>query len=282
MGQLNKISKKMIMDIDNGPITRAHPGILIPFYIYPNNPYSDVVCQRFFAALRKYNSVPVIAVINPTNGPGTVVDGNYTAFIRLAKAAGATIVGYVSTDYAGVSESAVKADIDKWLELYPQIDGIFLDEQPYDVGPGNIGDAYVQLYKRYTDYAHSLTLYPVISNQGSAPQAAWFDVRTADITIVHENTTWPNLESNWIGGNVDYSTSLRAALVYDQATLDPETTRDLTKYANWVYVTDDEMTGGLLNPWDTLPAYLESLFEIFDTTTSMLARIAAIEAALDI
>jgi len=237
-------------------LERKDPGIIIPFYIYPNNPYSDAVCLRLFAALREY-AVPAIIIVNPTNGPGTVVDGNYTAFIRLAKAAGAVVVGYVSTDYAVADAEDVTADITTWTELYPEIDGIFLDEQPYDVGPGNTGSAYVDLYKEYTDFAHALGLSPVIANAGSAPQQAWFDTKTADITVVHENTTWPNLVSNWVGGNVDYDASRRAILVYNQATLDPQKIREALRYVRWVYVTHDNLTGGLLNPWDELPAYLE-------------------------
>ena len=34
----------------------------------------------------------------------------------------------------------------------------------------------------------------------------------------------------------------------------------LRKNVQWVYVTDDNLTAGILNPWDSLPSYLDALF----------------------
>src|SRR5215510_11776604 len=81
-------------------LTSGATGVLIPGYVYPNNPYSDTAFLNLLDTIRKYHRVPVIYVVNPGNGPGASVDGNYTGAIRLLRAAGALVIGYVSTDYA--------------------------------------------------------------------------------------------------------------------------------------------------------------------------------------
>jgi hypothetical protein len=41
-----------------------------------------------------------------------------------------TLLGYVTLSYAQRPISAIKADIDSWLHFYPDVQGIFFDEQP--------------------------------------------------------------------------------------------------------------------------------------------------------
>jgi hypothetical protein len=240
-------------------------GLVIPYYLYPNNPYTDTNARHLLDLLRKYHAVPVLVVVNPADGPGTVLDGNWAAFIKLLKAAGAKVCGYISTAYAARPEADVKADVDRWLSVYgtTKPDGIFFDEQTWDTGPGNSGSAYVDLYKRYTDYCHDRHLYPVIANPGTNQQGAYFATWTADVILVHENTNWPpeaDMEGNYIGGHVEYSYTRRGALVYNQATLNTAQLAILRKNVQWVYSTDDNLTGGVLNPWDSLPTYLDQLF----------------------
>jgi hypothetical protein len=237
-------------------------GIIVPFYIYPDNPYTDPVVARLLGLIRQYRDVPVIVVINPSSGPGTTWDGNYAAFIRVLKAAGALVAGYVSTAYAVRSEGAVQADINAWLTLYAAtpIDTAFLDEQPYDLTVGAVDT--VALYARYTDYCHARNLFPVIGNPGTNQRGEHFATRTADIIVVNEVGTYPTeaaMLGNFVGGHVDYRYTLRAAMVYAQATLVPSLVRQLTKYVQYVYVTDDVLSP---SPWDSLPTYLEELFAI--------------------
>ena len=239
---------------DSVKFAGGQPGVLIPAYFYPNNPYSDATVADLLNLIRKYRSVPVIVIVNPSNGPGAVEDGNYTAFIRLLKAAGAKVAGYVSTDYAARSEAAVKADVDAWLTLYANArpDTIFYDEQSYDLGTDN---ANVLLYKRYTDYCHDRGLWPVICNPGTNQQTAYFETRTGDIIVIHETGSPPSestLLGNYLGGHVDFKGSLRAALVYNQGSLDPALVRTLAKHTQYLYVTGDNLP----NPWDSVSAHL--------------------------
>jgi hypothetical protein len=93
-------------------------GIMIPLYLYPANPYSDGAIQGLLALIRQYRTVPTIVIVNPDNGPGTAWDGNYAATIRLLKAAGATVCGYVATGYGGTAKETVEADVAAWQKIY--------------------------------------------------------------------------------------------------------------------------------------------------------------------
>lgn len=252
---------------DSTFFSSGQTGILIPYYIYPNNPYTDVTVTRLLGLIRQYRGkVPCIVVLNPGSGPGDVMDGNYAAFIKLIQAAGGKVAGYVSTAYGGTinpdrTEAAVKADVDTWLTLYAStpVDTIFFDEQTYDLGTNN---EYVALYKRYTDYCHARNLAPVICNPGTNQREEYFAERTGDIIVTAETGTWPS-ESDmlgaYIGGHIDYKTSLRAALVYAQATLVPGRVKQLCRYVQWIYVTADTLSP---NPWDSLSGHLEELFPL--------------------
>jgi hypothetical protein len=255
-------SKSTSSDIDSlrlGGLKQAtSPGIMIPLYLYPANPYSDPTMQGLLSLIRQYRSIPTVVIVNPSNGPGAVWDGNYAAAIRLLKAAGAKVVGYVSTDYATRAKEEVLADVVAWQKLYVSdpVDGIFLDEQPWATGTNNVN---VKLYQEYTDYCHERGLYPVVANPGTNQQGAWFAGKTADIIVVHENNAWPaenDMAGNFTGGHADYGYVSRAAMVYGQATLDAYKLRRLRRYVNWVYVTNDG--GG--NPWDTVSSHLAALY----------------------
>lgn len=268
----------MVLTMVNGVPTWVMPsaltgtnGLVIPYYLNPNSPYSDTDVQRLLGLMRQYHKVPVIVVVNPASGPGTAVDPNYADFIKLLHGAGGKVCGYVATGYGTRPEADVMADIGLWLSLYGAVDGIFLDEQPWETGAGGVGTEYISLYQRYTDHCHSNGLHPVVANPGTNQQEPWFAGATADIIIVHEDLVYPiegSMEGNYAGGHADYSYTCRAALVYGQPTLDTVELTSLCRYVQWVYVTDDELSGeGALNPWDALPSYLDQLFTAISGST---------------
>lgn len=84
-------------------------------------------------------------MFNPDSGPGSVAYSGYTTQLAKNKAAGKQTYGYLGTGYFCAPSTAsdptagspyadrcplatIKAGIDKWLALYPGIDGIFFDE----------------------------------------------------------------------------------------------------------------------------------------------------------
>lgn len=246
---------------DGAKFENGQPGVLIPFYVYPNNPYTDPVVDELLDLIRRYRRVPVIVIINPSSGPGAVEDGNYTAFIRLLQAAGAKVAGYVATGYGAVAEATVKADVDAWLTLYADAppDTIFFDEMANTVGAADVN---LLLYQRYNQYCHDRSLWPVIGNPGTDQITEFFEAPgTADVTVIYENSSWPSestLHGNYVGGYVDFSTTLRAALIYNQGSITAPNVRTIAKHVQYLYIQDDNLP----NPWDSLSALLDQTMAI--------------------
>jgi hypothetical protein len=71
---------------------------------------------------------PAVAIINPHNGPGVARIKAYTDQIARTRALGTKVVCYVHTEYATRPIGDVRADIDLARVLYPELDGIFVDE----------------------------------------------------------------------------------------------------------------------------------------------------------
>ena len=110
------------------PVKPATHGILIPAYFYPaGKGLKD--WERLFQAAKRTN---IIAIANPNNGPGDKNNPDYRRVIRRASAARVRVVGYVSTRYGKRATAEVVRDIECWYRWYPEIAGIFLDEQASD------------------------------------------------------------------------------------------------------------------------------------------------------
>ncbi len=132
-------------------------GLLIPLFIYP----TTVSTWSSIAALpAAYPNVPVIAIVNPDSGPGSSQDPNYVAGINSLKAAGVVTIGYVWTNYGGVSLQSVESSIDAWKNLYG-VTGIFLDAMAYHTG-------YESYYQSIVSYAKGTDgMSIVIGNPGT-------------------------------------------------------------------------------------------------------------------
>ena len=81
----------------------AHPeraGIIVPAYQYPTAGTLWMECAQ--ASSR----VPLVAVMNPANGPGSVVDPDYVAAAGSVRSAGGRVIGYVFTSSASRARTA--------------------------------------------------------------------------------------------------------------------------------------------------------------------------------
>ena len=251
---------KQYIDGKTPPLAAPRPtGIIIPFYIYPNTPYTDATCLRLLDLIRQYHGVQVIIVVNAgtPGGPGAY-DLNWEVIIRMFKAAGAIVCGYVDTNNALRDPALVQADIDGWLSIYSNavVDGIFFDQVPFDPGIGNVN---IDLYISYKEYCYARNLRPVIGNPGTNEGSVWFAHKAADIMIVWENSILPteaDMLQNFVDGHVFYPYTERGLLVYGQSSLDLYFVRRMRRYVQFIYVNDTTS----LNPWNALPAYLEQLF----------------------
>src|SRR6185436_19440286 len=115
----------------------APMGIVVPAYFYPGSLWNSMN----YAAGR----VPLVAIMNPNSGPDMTQNPDYIAAVNSLRAAGGTVIGYVSTSYAARDTNAVRTDIDRYYSFYA-MDGIFLDEMTDDSDPNHL-DYYATLYQ---------------------------------------------------------------------------------------------------------------------------------------
>lgn len=224
------------------------------------------------ADLATAGSVHLNVILNPNSGPGASpldavylgTNGQLGPLPRLRRA-GATIVGYVHTQYGERSWDEVRAEIDRywdpefWRGGEIQVDGLFVDEMSNDW-------ARIPYYQRLRDYVRAKSSKAkIIGNPGTrftnnsagvgSPWTADDYLATVDTMVVFEEsgdayraaTRWPDWTQQGdarrfahIVHTVATETSMREVLKLTHE-----------RHAGMVYVTDDVMP----NPYDRLPSY---------------------------
>lgn len=212
----------------------------------------------------------LVVILNPESGPGAgPIDPNYigvsgTGPLVDVDNAGATIIGYVRTDYTNIGLAEVRSEVDRyfdpayWRGAGVRIDGIFFDEMSNDL-------ADVGYYQDLRDHVRSYGAgFRVVGNPGTSfvnnpsGQSTWTIadyVATADTLMVFESDADEYLASymppSWVA---QYSADHFAHVVYAQATgsgMLADVSRAITRNAGYVYLTSDV----LVNPYDVLPDY---------------------------
>jgi hypothetical protein len=235
-------------------------GVLVPMYIYPENPDKNPAYNQLMALRRRYETVPMWVIVNPASGPGKQVDANYGRVVTRLRGAGCVVLGYVSTSHGKRPAGDVRKEIDRWLTLYPDIHGIFFDEMINDNT-----EAAARYQASLSQYAHDTGCWPSVANPGTDTPSRYFAAAAADVIIVHEDGTWPKeerLRGDKPGGYADYPPFTRGVLVHSQPTLDRAALRMVRKYARWIYVTEGLYRPGdakAANPWDRLSRHLEDI-----------------------
>ncbi len=95
-----------------------------------------------------------LAIVNPDSGPGVAKDNNIASQILAAQAQGIAVIGYVSTNYHGLSGNAapylppynVSTAVANYLTWYG-VDGIFFDEAVHECSQTLYLAGYVQAFK---------------------------------------------------------------------------------------------------------------------------------------
>jgi hypothetical protein len=224
------------------PAAAATPsGTIIPLYSWPSSAWDGVV-----AAKKAYPKVPVLAVINPGNGPGWAANSSYLAGIAKMTSAGIKMIGYVPTTYGNRPAADVQADIKRWRSLYPGVTGIFLDEM--NNRPG--GEAY---YRSITAFAKSQGLELTIGNPGCDVPPSY--VGAVDVILVYESAGLPG--SAVIGGwHASYDKRNFGVIPYN-VWMDPTFVANARKTIGYIFLQNDTMP----NPWDTVPPYFMDLLK---------------------
>jgi hypothetical protein len=227
--------------------------VVVPAYQYPT--LGTLWADLAAAAPR----VPLVAILNPDNGPGAVADPNYVAAVNAVRAAGGKVYGYVYTHYTARGADTVLADAARYPRFYP-IDGVFVDELTADASPAHLA-YYAGLVAGLHD---SLPGLPVMGNPGINCDAGYVNVAHFDELLTFEHhagyDTW--LPESWMAAqppsrfvNLVYARHGAAGML--------EAIRQAAhRNVASVYVTDDSLP----NPWDTLPPYWATEVAVIETT----------------
>src|SRR5579885_98509 len=213
-------------------------GVMVPLYTYPGQTWDTVI-----QAKNANPAVPVVAIINPSNGPGSY-DPNYASGITSLKQAGIIVLGYVFTGYGSRDAGSIESDINSYKNWYG-VNGIFFDEMSNVAGQ----EGY---YKNLSEYAKSQGLAMTVGNPGADTAASY--IGTMDNIIIYEN--WGLPTSTYLAGwHTSYSKDNFAIIPYGVSSLDSSYVAAAAAYVKYIYITDDSLP----NPWDSVPSYFGAL-----------------------
>ena len=224
----------------------AVTGTIIPLYTPPTDPSWAAVA----AAKAAHPAVPVLAVVNPANGPGAAQSADYTAGIARLTAAGVKVIGYVHTLWGARPVAELQAEMGQWQSWYPGVSGIFFDEMANAAGH----EAY---YSGLSAYAKGRGLGFTIGNPGSDSSPTY--VGTEDVILIYESGGVPSAAS--LGGwHASYNRSNFGVIPYAVGSLDTSFVQSAKQYVGYIYLQSDNLP----NPWDSVPPYLSELVGALD------------------
>lgn len=238
-------------------------GLIIPLYIYPTDVFNNDLYNSIMEIKKQYPGVPVVAIINPSSGPGTVQDGNYYRAIRRLKGSGITTIGYISTSFATRDQALVKNDLILWQRLYPDIEGIFYDEMTFSDTASE-----VEYYRNIGQAARDLDYNFIVTNPGAPFAHDYLDQNVADVIIGWESSIFPSTaqqEEDYADGMYEYPKERRALLVHSQGDYADSSINPLLKNFGWIWITQDTTP----NPWDDFSEYYLRLLDTAKNYTTI-------------
>jgi hypothetical protein len=227
--------------------TQSSTSLIVPLYGYPSATWTTLAQQKLANP-----SVPIVAVINPSNGPGTAQDPNFVSGIQTLKSAGITVIGYTFTSYASNPLASVESAILGYKTLYG-LSGVYLDEMSNVPG-------HESYYSTLTQYADSIGMSLVIGNPGADVPSSY--VGTVNAMIIYESPGLPSLPF-LAGWHASYSKSNFGIVAYGVSSISPSYIASASNDVGYIYVTD----GTMPNPYAALPSYISSLLGDLAVTT---------------
>lgn len=227
-------------------------GVIIPFYHYLADVFTDVEFAKLIAAMREYRRTQFLVVHNPASGPGTTADANIQVSINLIDGVNGNSLGYCDTSYGARSATDVKADYTQWNALYTSIDGVFLDQVGYAIGDTDQAskDAKRAYYKQLITDLYDAGAKYIVANAGSPLLAEWYGdgVFGNAIVIISEGSTMPSVADMTGFGSTHlyWPRNQRSILLHSQAS-QPDLS-DALDYYGWLGVSDSAN-------YDTLPSW---------------------------
>jgi len=209
----------MILRKGNGRL--EPPGVLIPLYSRPGHDWDTMIAGRV-----AHPSVPMIAIINPENGPGQGPDPEFVKGVARLETAGITIAGYVSTRYGEQTVGSIRASIDNYIRWY-KVMGIFFDEIPWS--PGN--ETY---YRTLGSYAMSAGIEFRIGNPGGPVSGSYLEMM--DISVISEGVPEAGSFVS-LGPGFDHYPGIVAGIFYGVKEIDQPYIDNLAQRLWYLYVT---------------------------------------------
>jgi hypothetical protein len=222
----------------------AGPELLVPAYF---NASSNTYWQDLADAARR---VPLTAIMNVDNGPGTGLNPDLATAVDNVRAAGGHVIGYVRTLDGSRPLGDVEADIDQYHRLY-HIDGIFVDEMSNDPSAQML-DYYAAIY----EHAKALNpAYRVIGNPGGNTEEAYLTRPTADALVTFEGSGAAYLgftPAAWVS---KYSSDHFAHIVFDVAS--PATMTRVLDRASELHAGSAFVNDASTSTFVSLPTYFD-------------------------
>lgn len=216
-------------------------GTIIPLYTYP----TDASWNAVIAAKQAHPTVPVLAVVNPSNGPGASASATYVAAIAKLAAAGIKVIGYVHTSWANRPVAELQSEMAQWKAWYPGVTGIFFDEMANAAGH----EAY---YSSLSANAKTAGFDFTIGNPGADTSESY--VGSVDVILIYENAHLPLMTD--IGGwHGSHARSNFGVIPYDVPSLDAAFVAAARPTVGYIYLQSADMP----HPWSSVPTFLSDL-----------------------
>lgn len=244
------------------PAQITEPTVVVPVYGDLWNASLVAAANRVITAKLAHPNVAIMAIINPANGPGSARISTITNFVNAAKAAGVIVIGYVSTYYmfatnptplaspfTGVryTPDRIKADIAKYKEFYPTLDGIHYDEL-------STSSSKLNNYIDVCNYARAAGYKILMGNPGTAINTAYYDLM--DTFEIYEGSGYPSIATiDTRAYTADKSKF--TVIVHSVASYNGTFVTNSTAHAWGIYVTHTDSYGTMSN-------HLEDTVETLD------------------
>ncbi len=234
---------------------------LIPAYFYPSGE-GLASWNRLIKSQSIERKIEIVVIANINSGNvGTVVDPHYADVIRRAAKKGLKVIAYIASDYANrngrSSLESAKTNVTNWFRLYPELHGIFVDEQTSDA---LAIDSYYLPLRRQIDSVKPKAF--VVGNPGNNCVEDFVRERPngpiMDLVVIHENNqlTVPYESVAPAAWMAAYPTNRFAMLVHTSSTFLPQLNLARTNRTGYVFVTDRVgPPPDTVHPWGELPTY---------------------------
>lgn len=220
-------------------------GLLVPAYFDPDRNPGD--WQRIEQAAAR---VPVVAIMNPDNGPGSETEPDYQQAIAAVHGAAGYVVGYVESDHGSRDLSTVEAEVDAYYARYA-VDGIFIDEMDRSADASVV--SYYQQLAAYIRAHHSDAL--IIANPGTSFDEAFAQARVAEIFVDQESSADRVNAATQKPWTQRYPRSMFAEIATGADDDAAEVGVLAPRHIGWVYSTTLSESS---NPYQALPSDFEA------------------------